>query len=671
MAHPPILAARPAPWRIAAPVSALSHALSEANGKANVVSLAGVLLLAAALRFPALGQIPPGLYHDEAFNGLDALAILAGVRPIFFEANHGREPLFIYAVAASIAFLGRTPFAIRLVAAVAGTLTVAGAYAMARAWFEPRLGLLTAVITAITVWPINLSRIGFRAVTMPLLISLALWQLGQGWQTGRWRHFVAAGILYGLTFYTYLAARFTPLVFLAFGIYLILTRQLADRWRQLVVFVVVALVVVSPLLGYFATHLSTTLERSYQVSIFNPAIHQGDPVGMLFKQVGQTLLMFTTRGDFIPRHNVPLRPVFDPLLALTFVAGIVILARHWRGPAYALTGIWLVVMLLPTVLAEDAPHFLRAVGILPVAFVVPALGLDAGWRWLQHRAPSLAPGAVAAVLLVSLGFTVRDYFVEHGRSQAAYFQFETGAVELAQEVNRFMASSGGTGQVYLAERLWHGWTALPFLVPSSDTLAIFQSDRPPDPAPARETLLVVWPFDDHRAALKLLPQNATIFVHPGSFEQGDLEPQPRLLYVAFQATSAPAPGNIRANFGGRVLLAGYDLQRPDAHSLRVRLWWQALQPAATDYTIFVHLAGPGGLIAQDDARPAGGYYPTTAWRPGDVVLDERVLALPEQVDPGAYLAVGLYDLKTLQRLPVVDEAGATMGDSVRIVMHGG
>ncbi len=39
------------------------------------------------------------------------------------------------------------------------------------------------------------------------------------------------------------------------------------------------------------------------------------------------------------------------------------------------------VMLVPTILAEDCPHFLRAVGVLPVAAVYPALGLE----WAHGR----------------------------------------------------------------------------------------------------------------------------------------------------------------------------------------------------------------------------------------------------------------------------------------------
>jgi len=47
------------------------------------VPLLAVIAVAAALRFWALGYIPPGLYHDEAFNGLDALGVLEGERPVF------------------------------------------------------------------------------------------------------------------------------------------------------------------------------------------------------------------------------------------------------------------------------------------------------------------------------------------------------------------------------------------------------------------------------------------------------------------------------------------------------------------------------------------------------------------------------------------------------------
>ena len=55
----------------------------------------GLMLLAGAFRLYMLGAWPPGLYHDEAYYGLDALRVLAGDRSIYFAANHGREPLLM------------------------------------------------------------------------------------------------------------------------------------------------------------------------------------------------------------------------------------------------------------------------------------------------------------------------------------------------------------------------------------------------------------------------------------------------------------------------------------------------------------------------------------------------------------------------------------------------
>jgi len=59
-----------------------------------------VIALAGILRFWQLGDVPPGLYRDEAANGLDALDVIEGRRdgqsPFYFSANNGREPLYIY-----------------------------------------------------------------------------------------------------------------------------------------------------------------------------------------------------------------------------------------------------------------------------------------------------------------------------------------------------------------------------------------------------------------------------------------------------------------------------------------------------------------------------------------------------------------------------------------------
>jgi hypothetical protein len=192
--------------------------------------------------------------------------------------------------------------------------------------------------------------------------------------------------------------------------------------------------------------------------------------------------MFTNRGDFIPRHNVPLRPVFDPVLSAFFLLGLIICLKRFRQKMeHALVLIWLVVMLLPTILAEGAPHFLRSVGVLPMAFVVPAIGLDYLWRFLENRATALtAAGAVTLALIFGLGDTTIDYFGNHAGSQYLSYNFETAAVHLATQANRFLGAGwDGTGlgvgknlplpghHLYIANCLWRDWASVRFLAPTS------------------------------------------------------------------------------------------------------------------------------------------------------------------------------------------------------------
>ena len=664
-----------------------------------------VIAIATGLRFWALGSIPPGLYHDEAFNGLDALGVWEGERPVFFEANNGREPLFIYLVALSVAVLGRSPGAIRIVAALLGTLTIPATYLMAKAMFNRRIGLLAAAITGLTLWHVNLSRIGFRAVAMPLFVALTLWQLWLGLKDGNQRHFLAGGLLYGLTFYTYLAARFTIVALVAFGLYLILvgswklalslvegleacselSRRVGGWKRGGLTFVLAALVILAPLMVYVVTHWDSFLGRVGQVSIFNPAINEGDFWGTLLRHVGRTLLMFTNRGDFIPRHNVPLRPVFDPVLSVFFLLGLIFCLRSFRQSAeHAFVLIWLAVMLLPTILAEGAPHFLRSVGVLPVAFVVPAIGLDWFWRFLENRTAFKVQSSkfkaqivVAFVLVFGLGDTMVDYFGDHAASQYLRYNFETAAADLAVQANRFLGTGwDGTGLVarqippspghhlYIADRLWRDWASVRFLVPASPNLTILEEGGKLPQAPSGEVMLILWPYEDHSQYLSLLPGGSIIAVRGGSLERGDLEKEARLLYVTYTATPTTTPtAEPEARFEKGVALVSHQLTTVSPQELRLNLLWQAEEEIETDYTVFVHLARDDTILAQDDSFPAGGYYPTSLWRVGDIVDDEHTLVLPEPYDAVKHqLIVGLYQLQTSHRLQVLDEADKPASD---------
>jgi len=99
-------------------------------------------------------------------------------------------------------------------------------------------------------------------------------------------------------------------------------------------------------------------------------------------------------------------------------------------------------------------------------------------------------------------------------------------------------------------------------------------------------------------------------------------------------------------------------------ALTVTLVWRAEAEMTTSYRVFLHLLGPdGALLAQSDGEPVNWSRPTTSWVPGEVVLDERVLTVPEGSPAGQYsLEVGMYAWPSLERLPAFRPDGARWPD---------
>ncbi len=651
-----------------------------------------LMLLAGVLRFYELGSWPPGLYHDEAYNGLDALRVLAGEHPLYFAANHGREPLFIYLVALSVSWLGRSVYAVRLPAAVVGTLLIPATYWMARGLFSRRVALLTAAIMTITVWPIHLSLIGLRAGTLPLFIALSIGAGVRAYRSGRTLHWIGAGLFYGLSFYTYLASRFTPFALLLIFIVVLFLRRDRRLWRGSLVFAIAAAIALIPLAVAASTEWDVVMGRPGDVSIFNPAINQGDPIGALIRSTFGALGLFFWRGDRIPRHNIPYRPVFDPFLVIFFGLGLIRLivaavsrevrpqplpdflqpgqdfkypVRQHIAPLPKLhslfTLIWIGVMLLPTILAEDSPHFLRAVGVLPMAMLIPAIGLNTVAAWLEARSwKALSYLTLAIVLIVSLVWSVRDYSRYAVDPETAHW-FESAGVDLAQQAR---AEIQAGQRVYVADRFARDWASVPFLI--GGVYQAVPDHTPPALTPQQPATLFVWPYEDWASstfAAITTPQRINVASGPPAEGDNDRQPHVGFLRVRLEppreASAAP-----EAVFENGLRLLGHSVEAIDDQHWRLRTLWQTDRPQSGDQTFFAHLLMINQLLAAKDGDSGGGFYPMTMWRVGDVIVDERIFEVPPQADRNQLLVeLGVYDRATGERVkvtqatpPIVDNA---------------
>jgi 4-amino-4-deoxy-L-arabinose transferase-like glycosyltransferase len=125
------------------------------------------------------------------------------------------------------------------------------------------------------------------------------------------------------------------------------------------------------------------------------------------------------------------------------------------------------------------------------------------------------------------------------------------------------------------------------------------------------------------------------------------------------------------NWDEKVALIGYELTSPVDReaSLDIRLYWQALSEIDEDYTVFVHwLDEEGQIRTQQDNQPRNSTYPTGLWDEGEIVEDLYHLTIPAGLltdQAPVLLAVGMYSLETLERLPVFDENGHRLaGDQI-------
>lgn len=137
--------------------------------------------------------------------------------------------------------------------------------------------------------------------------------------------------------------------------------------------------------------------------------------------------------------------------------------------------------------------------------------------------------------------------------------------------------------------------------------------------------------------------------------------------VGKPSSQAQAPA---ARFGDGIMLDA--AKAPESGwsagaTLPVELTWRGVGTAHGRYTIFVQLIGPdGALVAQHDQEPLQGLYPTSAWLPDIPITDKYELTLPATLPPGAYrLMTGLYDAKTMQRLPLLQD-GQPAGDAFTV-----
>lgn len=641
-----------------------------------ILLIALVLLIAYWLRVNHLYEYPPGISHDEAQNPIEAAHITQSWRWTFYEDPFRPEPLFRVVTGLTALFLGKTVFVFRYTYALLGVLAVAVTFwamkqcipeSNSRLRWLPACAALGAL--AVAIGHITVTRSVYRASLEPLAIAFFVGFLMRGLRAGRRRDFVLAGIALAAVVHSYLAGPIVVFVLIPVGLSLLIFQR--STWRvwlpNLALLAVVTVVLISPLLVKLATDPRAVL--GYPGDIQNAARHA------LTENLLAMVRQFVVVGDGTPLYNTDSQPLIPALFVVWFLLGLAALVIWVRRPASALMAGLLILTPIPMLLVGEVPQNLRIVGVFAVFPLVIGLGvalmLQAAdrWRWAAPGVTLVVIGMIAASAVTSYriynGYWSKPYVwhifgedIPHGEWFFRTDQRDFGRW-VSQQSQPMLIPAEYLDRTFT--RVWllnsfpraNGVDHLVQLPPNTLLVVPWRLEQGDLMRNARQyallydhTITLLPPFSDqtHEALLRGIDSAEPVYREGHLRLMAHIKPVPADFHIAFEPMTVLDDPII---FDDGLVLIGWNGPLTIAHSdvpqmAEYTLYFKQTRPLWRNYAAFAELhTASFDRKAWDHQDLWHWLLPSTIWTNGDIVSREFRLALPADLDPGAYrLVVG-------------------------------
>jgi 4-amino-4-deoxy-L-arabinose transferase-like glycosyltransferase len=462
----------------------MAQEIKKITNKQILIALALIFVLALFFRFYKLTELPPGLNSDEATNGIKAQRALQtgnfkffysrtpivmdkrfqddvppeerGDRDLFegYYQNYSREHaphegLYVNLVAVSLSIFGNSPWAIRVVSALMGSITVLGLFLLTREFLRwgfnssddesraVKVALLSSFLLAISFWHLIVSRIGFMHILTPTATVFAFFFLFKGLsRSGKLSHFIIGGFTLGIVFHTFLSNRVLPFVAVAAMILAFIMKKRDDSVNSIDIKKVLAywimwFVAASPILYHFYNNPGDFTHRASQISTIS-ATGFGS-VALLLKNLFITLGQFNFSGDIYSVQNLPYSPALNLFVGIFFLIGVTIsfyhlykfisqiISRERPGRSESLSLLllfWILATLAPAFLSSGPhPHSFRSFNAVVPVTLLSAIGGVTLYNFIKERFSSTlgakGTSALAAIiLLVAAASEYKEYFID-------------------------------------------------------------------------------------------------------------------------------------------------------------------------------------------------------------------------------------------------------------------
>lgn len=454
-----------------------------------------VFILGSGLRFYKLGEVPVGVYWDEAAILLDAKTIvntgkdMHGLSPfqaIFPSYGDYKLPMYIWLATASVAAFAPTAFAVRFPSAVVGVLSLGlvallwNSLAKKRSESNEKTlqwgSLIGAFLLAISPWSLQFSRTAFEGHVGQFLLGTSVLLMIKKQRSWLWG--ALSAVIGALAVYSYYSVRFVwpglllvvallqcwtlkPTVLKSLANWLSWAQSCSGVFVKAAVFGTVFALCLIPLVqspsaaaaDQFRLSTSSILNQTDWAVRSNQLREQAGNhlldrvfyhrnwlmLQALFSNYAQQLdlnyLFFT--GDPNLRHGTGRVGLLYWWLLPALFVGV-----YWWLTEKPKAGIllisWWLLALLPASVPTDVPHALRSLNaLLPITLIVTAGVQQIGLTLVATTKKQIwlrwiAVGSAGILVTLALGSYLADYYGDYAERSAVAWQ--GGYKELAEAI---------------------------------------------------------------------------------------------------------------------------------------------------------------------------------------------------------------------------------------------
>ncbi len=345
-----------------------------------------ILLLAGLLFFYNLGEVPKGLYSDEAVVGYNAFSVLKTGRdeygqafPVLFKFFGTYTPgLFVYLQTIPIQILGLNIVSIRLLSALSMLFLTWLLY--------KKFGNITALMFAITPWSVFVARLGYETTFGFVLLAIGLLV---------YKKPILSLVILSLSAYVSFTNRYLAPMLIMLIIAVFYFEK--DRFKKMIKPITLALILQIPNMILAFTPAFWTKNSSISTNFIQHYVSYFSPANLFNRQ------------DFDGQRSIPEMAVFYGWMFIPWLIGWWMVLTDLKKPLNKYLLGMLLIMPIPAALANTNYSTQRALPILLPYIVIIGQGMR---NILNQLKNNFVRGLfLAATLTFSLIMLVRSYYI--------------------------------------------------------------------------------------------------------------------------------------------------------------------------------------------------------------------------------------------------------------------